>query len=256
MNTVSAVQGDSAVVIRHRGDLCVDLADALGSLAVAGSIAAARRIADGRVFAIQGNAVRSYSSGRWHAGSGLSDDRQHKFDDSLIDQPILFNDRLVISSETKTWIFNLEDGALLQTLNAGGRLSYSNGYLLAAGNDGVLRAFAALNYNPKLASLALSSGGFLPEFDSLTTRYIATVPFDTDAVTITPTTQYPDATVKINGVPEANGSASRQHRPGRGRKRTPNPGHGGGWHHHHDLHHRGDPSAAGTSSSIPPPTCR
>jgi alpha-tubulin suppressor-like RCC1 family protein len=205
MYTVSAVSGDSAALISATELLCVDLPTRGVRWRLPGTYRGSPGIADGRVFAIQGNAVRSY------ALADGSPDVIYQTDapsSSLIDQPILFNDRLVISNEFKTWIFNLADGTLLQTLGAGGRLSYSNGYLLAAGNDGTLRAFIALNYNPKLASLELSSGDFLPAFNQQTTRYIATVPFDTDAVTITPTTEFPKATVKINGVPSPNGFAS------------------------------------------------
>jgi alpha-tubulin suppressor-like RCC1 family protein len=202
MNTVSAVSGNSAALISTTELICIDLQSRSIRWRVPAAFRGSPGIADGRVFAIQGNAVRSYS---------LADGSPalvYQADATLVDQPILFNDRLAISSEAKTWIFNLQDGTLLQTLNAGGRLSYSNGYLLAAGNDGTLRAFIALNYNPKLASLDLSPVGFLPEFETLTTRYIATVPFDTDTVTITPTTEFPKATVKINGLSSPNGSAS------------------------------------------------
>jgi alpha-tubulin suppressor-like RCC1 family protein len=202
MNTVSAVSGNSAALISTTELIGVDLPTRSIRWRVPAAFRGSPGIADGRVFAIQGNAVHSYS---------LADgtpDSIYQGEGTLLDQPILFNDRLAISSEAKTWIFNLPDGKLLQTLDAGGRLSYSNGYLLAAGNDGTLRAFIALNHNPKLASLKLSSGAYLPEFDSLTTRYIATVPFETDTVRITPTTQYPAATVKIKGLPSPNGSAS------------------------------------------------
>lgn len=205
MNTVSAVAGNTAAISSTTELICVDLSTRAIRWRVPGAHLGSPGIADGRVFAIQGNAVRSYSLADGSPNVTYQTDASSS---TLTQQPILFNDRLVIASETKTWIFNLQDGALLQTLNAGGRLSYSNGYLLAAGNDGVLRAFIALNYNPKLASLQLDSGAFLPEFDKLKTRYIATVPFDTEAVTITPTTEYPDASLAINGVPSPNGSAS------------------------------------------------
>ncbi|OYV07356.1 MAG: hypothetical protein CFE26_01460 [Verrucomicrobiales bacterium VVV1] len=210
MSTVSAVSGDSAALISTTELLCVDLPTRSIRWRVPSVHRGSPGIADGRVFAIQGNAVRSYALADGSPGLVYQTTSGTGSNDLLIDQPILFNARLVISSESRTWIFNLQNGVLLQTLTVGGRLSYSNGLLLAAGNDGVLRAFAALNTNPKLASLKLGSGAFLPQFDSLKTRYIATVPFDTGSVTITPTTQYPAATVKINGVAEANGTASRQ----------------------------------------------
>ncbi|RYD88377.1 MAG: hypothetical protein EOP50_19205, partial [Sphingobacteriales bacterium] len=108
----------------------------------------------------------------------------------------------------KTWIFNLADGQLLQTLDAGGRLSYSNGYLLLAGKDGVLRAFRAVHDNANLAGLSLSDGGMVPGFETGTSEYIATVPFSTDSVTVTPTMEQADASVTVNGMAVESGSAS------------------------------------------------
>jgi hypothetical protein len=137
---VAAIQGNSAVVI-GTGITCVDLASRSVRWTVSGSARGTPAIADGRVFAIQGNAVRSYALA--DGSAGVVYQTTAPSNTNLVDQPILFNDRLVVSSETQTWIFNLQDGKLLQTLAAGGRLSYSNGYLLAAGNDGVLRAFFA-----------------------------------------------------------------------------------------------------------------
>lgn len=118
------------------------------------------------------------------------------------------NDRLIVSSSAKTWIFNLVDGSVHQTLNAGGSLSYANGYLLAAGADGALRAFVARSDNAKLAGLELSAGTLLPEFETPVTSYIATVAYSTDSLTVTPTTEHPAATVQVNGVPVASGTAS------------------------------------------------
>jgi alpha-tubulin suppressor-like RCC1 family protein/DNA-binding beta-propeller fold protein YncE len=203
-NNMVALQENAAVTLDSTKLTCIDVTNRAIRWQVSGSFRDRPAIGTSHVYAIQGNAVRSYALADGSPGT------VYQADGNPSDQPIILNDRLIVAGDTKTWIFRLSDGQLLQTLAAGGRLSYSNRYLLAAGNDGVLRAFIALNTNPKLASLTLSSGAFLPEFDSLKTRYIATVPFDTEAVTITPTTQYPAATVKINGVPEANGSASRR----------------------------------------------
>ena len=79
---------------------------------------------------------------------------------TLIGQPLLFHDHLAVSSESRTWIFSRRDGTLVQTLDGGGRLSYSAGYLIAAGNDGTVRAYFA-NRAPEFsasAPAAISSG--------------------------------------------------------------------------------------------------
>jgi len=62
--------------------------------------------------------------------------------------------------------------------------------------------------NALLAALGLNSGILVPEFSKATTGYLATVPFATTSVTVTPTAEHPAATLKVNGVPVASGSAS------------------------------------------------
>jgi len=139
VNTTAAVSGDSAAIMEPLEVVCMDLTTRTVRWRVAGTFAGTPAIGDGRVFGIQGNAVRSFGLADGAAGVTYLTDSG-----PLVDQPIIFNDRLVISSEAWTWMFELASGRLLQTLEAGGRLSYSEGYLLAAGGDGVLRAFLAV----------------------------------------------------------------------------------------------------------------
>lgn len=68
--------------------------------------------------------------------------------------------------------------------------------------------FIAGSNNANLVDLSLSAGTLAPGFDKLTTSYIGSVPFATDSVTVTPTTEHPAASVKVNGVPVASGAAS------------------------------------------------
>ena len=68
--------------------------------------------------------------------------------------------------------------------------------------------FTVGSNNANLAGLSVSSGTLAPGFDKLTTSYIASVPFASDGVTVTPTTDHPAASVKVNGVPVASGAAS------------------------------------------------
>ena len=139
-----AVRGNSAILLGTALS-CIDLTTRSLRWRVAGSFAVSfprsPAIGTDRVFAVQGTAVRSFSLADGTPGplylTGSADDVP------LVGQPIIFNDRLMISNETTTWIFNLADGTLLQTLAGGGTLSYANGYLLAAGDDNVLRALLA-----------------------------------------------------------------------------------------------------------------
>ncbi len=66
----------------------------------------------------------------------------------------------------------------------------------------------AVSTNAQLSSLALSSGILSPVFNSATTTYTASVPNATTSVTLTPALADATATVTVNGVAVANGSAS------------------------------------------------
>ena len=59
-----------------------------------------------------------------------------------------------------------------------------------------------------LGGLALGEGSFTPAFDPTRSAYIATVPYATAAVTVTPVTVHVPATVKVAGVAVASGTAS------------------------------------------------
>ena len=207
-NTIAAVSGDAAAVCSNTQLVCIDILSRSVRWRTAASFGGSPAISSGRVFAIQGNAVRSYALADGAPGVVYQTNASNTYGSYLLSQPIVFNDRLVISNEMKTWVFNLSDGTLLQTLDAGGRLSYSNGYLLLAGGDGVMRAYQALHYNANLAGLSMSAGTMIHDFDTATKDYISTVPYATDSLTVTPTTELPDATVTVNGTSVASGSAS------------------------------------------------
>ncbi|HYF35784.1 MAG TPA: tandem-95 repeat protein, partial [Prosthecobacter sp.] len=111
-----------------------------GTPAVAGSFVYAYDAA-GNVSAFNvadGSLARSYVTGLG-AGAGLGGLSGN--------QPIVTNDVLIAASATTTVIHSLSTGAKLQTINAGGWPSLSNGYLLLAGTDGVLRSYTLMGNN-------------------------------------------------------------------------------------------------------------
>ncbi|MFI5138431.1 MAG: cadherin-like beta sandwich domain-containing protein, partial [Sphingobacteriales bacterium] len=67
---------------------------------------------------------------------------------------------------------------------------------------------ATSNTDATLSNLTASSGAFDQAFASGTNHYTQTVPFTTSSITVTPTTNNPGATVKVNGTLVASGSAS------------------------------------------------
>ena len=62
-------------------------------------------------------------------------------DTGLSGQPVVCRyDSLIVSSSTATYLFNLSNGALVQTIPFGGPVSVANGIIFIAGSDGFLRA--------------------------------------------------------------------------------------------------------------------
>lgn len=68
--------------------------------------------------------------------------------------------------------------------------------------------FTTLSDNADLATLVLNDGSLVPDFDSLVTSYMSTVPFASTGVTLTPTTEHPGASVTVDGAPVASGAPS------------------------------------------------
>ena len=66
----------------------------------------------------------------------------------------------------------------------------------------------AASSNANLSNLVLSSGTLSPSFDPAVTSYTASVPNSTTSITVTPTVQQPNATVKVNGVSVPSGTPS------------------------------------------------
>ena len=83
---------------------------------------------------------------------------------------------------------------------------------VASSYGGIVRGadltFTTLSDNARLAGLGLSAGALAPEFVKTTTGYVATVPYATSGVTVTPVTDHFGASVQVEGVPVASGTAS------------------------------------------------
>ncbi len=106
-------------------------------------------------------------------------------DTGLAGQPIVATDSLVVSSSTSTYLFNLQTGALVQTIPYGGPVSVANGTLYIAGTDGTLRAFR-------------SAGLVAPTITSANSAIFSTGQGGSFTVTAT---GYPAATFGASGLP-------------------------------------------------------
>jgi len=138
MNTVCAVSGNSAAVLSSTKITCIDIDQHTirwqHEVAASGSPA----IADGTVFAIVGDQVRT-----WDLENGTSGPAFQAPETLASEQPLLLNDYLIVASNSSTFVFDRNSTELVQTLSGGGKLAYSGGYLLATGTEGKLRAYFA-----------------------------------------------------------------------------------------------------------------
>ncbi len=147
-NTISAISGETAVVINSAEIVCIDLPSRSIRWRKTGSFTGSPAVAGGRAYAIQGKTVASYSLSDGSAGPVAT------VPETIVsEQPLLLMDHLFVASSAKTHIIDPSTSTLVNTLTGGGLLSYSNGYLLAAGTDGNLRAWyakGALEFSPDL----------------------------------------------------------------------------------------------------------
>jgi hypothetical protein len=67
---------------------------------------------------------------------------------------------------------------------------------------------AAASTDANLSGITLSSGPLEQSFSPTTISYTASVPYSVSSITVTPTVNQSDATVKVNGVPVTSGTAS------------------------------------------------
>ncbi|EDY18001.1 peptidase M36 fungalysin [Chthoniobacter flavus Ellin428] len=136
-----------AYVIGSAKFYAVDLAAHTSPWSVPGTFNGSPAAANGIVYAISSGAVIAYDG-----QTGASVGTYVTGGSSLIGQPIVTNDSLIVTSSSATYIFNLQTHALTQTIGNGGLASLANGILYLAGSDGILRTF----YPDNMVALALA----------------------------------------------------------------------------------------------------
>lgn len=93
--------------------------------------------AGGVVYGIAGSKIEALSAATGlHLGT-------YAADQPLLSHPVVAGNRVFASSANKTYVFNRDSRALLQTIPHGGLLSLANRTLFIAGADGRIRAWAA-----------------------------------------------------------------------------------------------------------------
>jgi hypothetical protein len=136
--TISAISGDSAVVTSNTEILCIDLPTREIRWGESGNFQGSPAISAGWVYVIQDKTVVSYDLTTGAAGPVVT------LPETIISgQPLLVMDYLFVASAQNTYVVDRATSTIVRTLPGGGLLSFADGHLLAAGTDGILRAWRA-----------------------------------------------------------------------------------------------------------------
>ena len=144
---------------------CIHLDTHVVSWSVSGNFQGLPAIANGAVYAAtSGGEVRSYNptTGRLLTTYTLGEQISYGYGG----QPLVTNDLLIVSAQTKTYLFELHTGILKQTLNVAGHLSMAGENLFIAGSNGTLYSYGRSSDNNLpvaiAAQLTVSEDGILP----------------------------------------------------------------------------------------------
>ncbi len=174
---VAAVAAGSAVVVSASDIVCIDLPSRSIRWRQAGNFTGTPAISNGRTHAIQGGTVVSFSLADGTPGPAVTVPAT-----IVSGQPLLVMEHLFVASASHTYVVDLATSAVVRTLAGGGLLSYSNGHLLAAGNDGTLRSWFA-NGAPEFTAdlpVSINAGDAAADFQiNLTDHVVDTDPGET-----------------------------------------------------------------------------
>lgn len=150
--SVAAAEGDLVAVMDAASLTVIRLSTRSVVWSKRGSfVPSSPAIGDGLVYAITPGAVATYRASDGAEMTPLPTQDTAGVSRTAIGQPIILDDHILVSSATETWVIDRGSHATVQRLPAGGPLSYANGVLMVAGQDGVLRAFA-VNQPPTLGT--------------------------------------------------------------------------------------------------------
>jgi len=137
---VVAYESGRAYVAGASGLFAVNVSSTAASLAwkASGSFTGMAAVANGRVYAISNieNKVQAFNT---TSGALIGDYLTSGVTGT--GQPLVTNDTVVVASANKVFLFDLVSRNLLQTINYGGWVSLSNGSLIIAGSDSMLRSY-------------------------------------------------------------------------------------------------------------------
>ncbi|MEO5716690.1 MAG: PQQ-binding-like beta-propeller repeat protein [Luteolibacter sp.] len=139
--SISAVSGNTAVVINTTEMVCINLVSRSIRWRHGGTFTGTPAIAGGRVYGIQDKSVVSYSLTDGTPGPVVS------IPGTIVSaQPLLLMDYLFVASASNTYMIDRATSTIFQSFTGGGFLSFAQGRLLAAGTDGTLHAWSAATH--------------------------------------------------------------------------------------------------------------
>ncbi|BCX46949.1 integrin alphabeta-propellor repeat protein [Haloferula helveola] len=157
------IRGDRAFVSTGDGLSCVDLIGQKRLWTVPGLPYCNPAVFGSLIYAVAGSTVRSFST---EDGTEQPEFVLPSEDPIAIAQPVLLHGHLIVSTQTRTYIFDRETIELLQVIEVGGNLSYSEGKLIivdAAGEVHAWFANGAPEFSPDLPD-QVNSGVAAPPF--------------------------------------------------------------------------------------------
>lgn len=145
--------------------ICIDLAAHSVLWRVQTGFTGTPAVANGRVYAITsaGKKVQAFDAVN---GSLLAEYATSTV--NCANQPIVTDDALLVAGSSNVFIFNLSTKALLQNISFGGNISLSNGSLIIAGGDNVLRCYTVANGGSNTAPVAQAQTATCVEDNAVT----------------------------------------------------------------------------------------
>jgi kumamolisin len=125
---------------------------------IKGTFAGTPAVGNGKLYVLSGSKVEVLNE-----TTGAILNSMDTGDSGLTGQPVVATDSLVVSSSNKSYLYNLQTFALVQTIPYGGSVSVAGGNLYLAGSEGTLRVYHSSNDNfdfAKNGGVGLTSYGF------------------------------------------------------------------------------------------------
>ena len=186
VNSTIAILDGRAFVTGISGLRAIDLSARAQAWFVPGGFVGTPAVDHSTVYALSGNSVNAYDVA---TGRALGN---YNTVATLISQPIVTNDRIIVASSTTAYIFDRLSRTLLQTIPQGGYLSYADGRLYISsvfsyGTPGTLSTYTVQLTTPEATPTPSVTPSPTPSITPFPSPTPVPTPTVTPTVTPTPT---------------------------------------------------------------------